>query len=83
MAGDGHEHIVIDRACDHLDIVVPSEEEVDTVYFQEAFRRRLFDMSMWPQSCKKFDFKSVATMPLLEEGGQLKPTILMIWTTSL
>ena len=68
---DDKEHVVIDSAHGRLNLVVPTDEEIETVYYQEWFRCHMWEKYENLERGQKFDYSLVATVPFNEENGRL------------
>lgn len=70
-SSDDKEHVVIDSAYGRLDLVVPTDEEIDTVYYQEWFRCHMWEKFDKLERGQKFDYSLVGTVPFKEENGRI------------
>lgn len=70
-SSEDKERVVIDSAYGKLELVVPSDEEIDTVYYQEWFRCRMWEKYDCLEKGHRFDYSLVATVPFREDGGRL------------
>lgn len=68
---DNEEHISIDSLCATLKVSIPTDEEVETLYYPEWFRYRLWEKFENLEKDRDFDYSMVATIPLKEENGEL------------
>lgn len=68
---DGKEHIAIESAHGTLNLSVPTDEEIDTVYYEEWFRCHMWEKFEALERGKQFDYSVVATVPFKEENGNL------------
>lgn len=71
QAKDGKKHIQIDSPYGNLNLTVPTDEELDVVYYQEWFRYRLWEAYEKLERGQKFDYGLVATIPFKEENGRI------------
>lgn len=68
---DNKEHVIIDSAHGQLNLAIPTDEEIDTVYYQEWFRYRMWEKFDSLERGQKFDYSLVATIPFKEEEGRI------------
>ncbi|MDE5796575.1 MAG: M48 family metalloprotease [Muribaculaceae bacterium] len=68
---DKEEHVSIDSLCGTLNVPIPTDEEVETIYYPEWFRYRLWEKFENLKKDQEFDYSMVATIPLKEENGEL------------
>ncbi len=71
---DGKEHLVIDSDHGQLHLTVPTDEEIDTIYYQEWFRHRMWEIFESLEHGQKFDYGLVATIPFKDENGRITNT---------
>lgn len=70
-SSDDKEHVIIDSAYGRLDLVVPTDEEIETIYYQEWFRCHMWEKYENLEREQRFDYSLVATVPFNEEEGRL------------
>lgn len=68
---DGRERFSINSVHGTLQFVVPTDEEIDTVYYEELFRYRLREKFDELEGKGKFDYAMVATIPIKNEDGRI------------
>lgn len=68
---DGRERLVIESAHGTLQLSVPTDEEIDTVYYEEWFRCHMWLKFEALEGDQKFDYSLVATVPFKEENGNI------------
>ena len=68
---DGREHFAIESTHGTLHLTIPTDEEIDTVYYEEWFRYKLWEKFDELERGTKFEFSLVATMPIKEEDGHV------------
>lgn len=68
---DSKEHVIIDSAHGQLNLDIPTDEEIDTVYYQEWFRYRMWEKFDSLERGQKFDYGLVATVPFNEDDGRI------------
>lgn len=68
---DDKEHVIIDSAYGRLNLVVPTDEEIETVYYQEWFRCHMWEKYEKLERGQKFDYSLVATVPFNEKDGRI------------
>lgn len=66
---DGREHVILESEYGNLDLVVPTDEELETIGHREHFRRLLWKKVGELEKGQPFHYPMVATMPLKEENG--------------
>jgi len=71
---EGKEHVVIDSPHGQLNLAIPTDEEIDTIYYQEWFRHRMWEKFDSLERGQKFDYGLVATVPFKEEDGRITCT---------
>lgn len=68
---DCKERVVIDSPHGILNLAIPTDEEIDTVYYQEWFRYRMWEKFDSLERAQKFDYGLIATVPFKEENGRI------------
>ena len=68
---DGRERLAIESAHGTLQLSVPTDEEIDTVYYEEWFRYRMWEKFDALERDQNFDYSLVATVPFKEENGNI------------
>lgn len=66
---DGKEHISINSVHGTLNLVVPTDEEIDTIYYEEWFRYHLWEKYESLEQGQRFDFDLVTTIPINSHDG--------------
>lgn len=70
---DEHEYVTVNSVIGSNDIKVPTDEEIDVIYYQEHFRTRLWDAWKRLPSGEPLVFGTVATSIFKEEDGNILP----------
>lgn len=65
------EHVVIDSPFGRLDLVVPTDEEIETIGYSERFRAHMWKKYDKLERGQKFDYSLVGTVPYRENDGYL------------
>jgi len=68
---DGKEHIVINSEYGKLSLIIPTDEEIDTIYYQEWFRYRMCEKFDSLEEKQEFDYALIATIPFKDVDGHL------------
>lgn len=61
------DHVVLSSNFGQLDLAIPTDDEIDEVYYNEIFRRRLHEFLFKVEKIEDFTFEYVTTVPLREE----------------
>lgn len=67
----GRGHVVLESAYGKLDLIVPTDAELETVGHRELFRRRLWKKYDELEEGQPFGYPMVASVPLKDEDGYL------------
>lgn len=70
---DGYEYITVNSVIGSNDIKVPTDEEIDVIYYQEHFRTRLWDAWKRLPNGQPLAFGAVATSKFKEQDGNIVP----------
>lgn len=68
---DGRERFAIESAHGTLQLTIPTDEEIDKIYYEEWFSYRLWEKFDELERGSDFEFALVATTPIKEENGRI------------
>lgn len=68
---DGRERFSIESAHGTLQLTVPTDDEIDKIYYEEWFSYRLWEKFDELERDSNFEFGLVATVPIVEENGKI------------